>query len=150
MSRDDPLVPTEATEHMLVGVVGGREIGLVVPREDLCAEVVGGARHVLQSRAANGRAGALGGGTDVLQDGLERGSGLPGARGASEHAGRAAHDAMEERDVVRLVARRLYRASEVLSELAGEQRGVFFSASCSVRATSAMSWRVSRPGASSG
>lgn len=126
---DEPLMTAEAAEDLLVGVVGRREIGHVVVREDLLAEVLCGAHHVLERRSAHRGAHAVRGGTDLVEDAAEGGSRLRGAGRARQLPRRAADEAMQELDVVGLVLRRLYGAAEVLSELLEEQRALFFSAS---------------------
>ena len=92
-----------------------------------------------ERRAALRRASPLGEVTHGVEEGSERGLNLGRAGGASEASRRAAHHAMEELDVARLRLSERYGVAKMLSELLGEQSGVFFSASWSVRATWVMS-----------
>lgn len=126
---DEPLMSAEAAEGLLMGVVGGRKVGHVVVCEDLITEVVCGAQHVLERRAAHGGGHAFPGGTDLVEDLAEGGSRLRGAGGARQIPRRATDDAVQELDVVGFVFCRLYSAAEVLSELFEEQRAFFLSAS---------------------
>lgn len=132
VSRDETLIPAEATEEVLQVVVGLGQIGHVVARKDLLAEVVGGAQHVIESAAPDRRSNVRREGADVVEDGSDGGGDAGAAGAASQDAGNPADDAVEELDVVGLLLRGLYGMTEVLGELLKEQGALFFSASWSV------------------
>ena len=133
--RDRALVTAEASEEVLMLVVGGRKIRDVVAREDLLAVVVRRAEHLVEGRAASGRASVLGGVAHVAEDGPQRGSGLGGRGRASEGPRRTENDSVEEADVCGLLGRGLYGVTEVLAKLLEEQGPLFWRPSCRVSAT---------------
>lgn len=133
--RDRALVTAEASEHVLMIVVGGREIRDVVAREDLLTEVVRRPQHVVERRAASGRASVLGGVTHVVEDGHQSGTGFAGRGRASEGPRGAANDGVEEADVGGLLGRGLYGVTEVLAKLPEEQGPLFLRPSWRVSAT---------------